>query len=148
MIQKDQLQTCPLCGCDACYVTPLNEVASSYFCWGCGYNTTDFMREGEFDFEELEVGYPELYKDLAKTDSEGRRWYPGVVNLQEKGTVFMNGTCAEDAQWAGILSRPLQEEEKVKFEKKNISYLSDPKTLKLFGKDFIEACDYVGVFKV
>lgn len=144
---KDQLSTCPLCQSDGCYVTPISEFASSYFCWGCGYNTTDLLKEGEVDFGEIELSMPELYKDLAKTDSEGRKWYPNTINIPDKGTVFMNGRTAEDAQWAGILVRELTEEEKTKF-KKGITHLSDPKTLKLFGNDFIEACDYVGIFKM
>jgi len=146
MTSRDNLGHCPLCECDACYIAPISEFANSYFCWGCGYNTTDLMRVGEFDFEELEIGYPELYKDLAKIDSDGRKWYPSTINIPEKGTVFINGINSEDWQWAGILVRELTAEEKEKYAKKNITHLSDTKTLKLFGTDFIEACDYVGVF--
>jgi len=145
---KDQLSICPLCKSDGCYITPLSEFANKYFCWGCGYNTTDFMKEGQFDFEEIEIAMPELYKDLAKTDSEGRRWYPNTINIPDRGTVFINGKSAEEAQWAGILVRELTEEEQAKFASKGIKYLSDPKTLKLFGNDFVEACDYVGIFKM
>lgn len=145
---KDELGICPLCKSDGCYITPVNEVANRYFCWGCGYNTTDFMKEGEFNFEEMEIGIPELYKDLAKTDSEGRRWYPSTINIPEKGTVFMNGKSADESEWAAILVRELTESEQEKYAGKNIKYLSDSKTLKLFGSDFIEACEYIGVFKI
>ena len=47
---NDKLTTCPLCECDGCYVTPINETAYNYFCWGCGFQTNDLMKEGEFDF--------------------------------------------------------------------------------------------------
>lgn len=149
MIPQDQLTTCPKCKSDGCYVTPINEFgANRYFCWGCGYNTTDFMREGEFDFDEIELAMPELYKDLAYNDEQGRRWYPTTVNIPDKGTVFLNGTSIADWQWAGILVREATLEEAQRFTNKGIKYLSDTKTLKLFGKDFIEACDYVGIFKM
>jgi hypothetical protein len=149
MIEKDQLGICPKCKCDGCYITPMNEFgANTYFCWGCGFNTTDFMRQGEFDFEEVELAMPELYKDLAYNDEQGRRWYPSTVNIPDKGTVFLNGTSIADWQWAGILVREATPEEAQKLATKGIKYLSDIKTLKLFGKDFIEACDYVGIFKM
>lgn len=147
-LNGDNMSICPLCGCDACYITAINEVANRYFCWGCGYNSTDFLKEGEFNFEELEINYPELYLDLAKFDSEGRKWYPTTINIPDKGTVFINGTSIHDWQWAGILVREATDEEKKKLASKGVQYLSDSKTLKLFGTDFIEACDYVGIFKM
>lgn len=149
MIPQDQLAICPKCKCDGCYVTPINEFnLNRYFCWGCGFNTTDLMREGEFDFEEVELAMPELYKDLAYTDEERRRWYPTTINIPDKGTVFINGTSIADWQWAGILVREATPEETSKFASKGIKYLSDTKTLRFFEKDFIEACDYVGIFKM
>jgi predicted RNA-binding Zn-ribbon protein involved in translation (DUF1610 family) len=38
---KDSLQICPKCGSDACYVTPINSTNNKYFCFGCGFETTD-----------------------------------------------------------------------------------------------------------
>lgn len=149
MVSKDKLSICPKCGCDGCYVVPISEFANRYFCWGCGFNTTDLMKEGEFDFEEIELALPELYKDLAVTDSEGRRWYPSTISIPDKGTVFVNGQSADNWQWAGILVRELTDAEKAKNTGKlGTKYLSDTNTLKMFGRDFIEACDYVGIFKV
>ena len=141
--------TCPLCKVEtACYVAPLNEFANTYFCWHCGFNTTDLMREGDFDFDEIELALPQLYLDLAKVDSEGRKWYPTTINLPDKGTVFVNGSNVHDAQWAGILVRPLTPEEEVKYAKKSIKYVSDPTTLRMFGSSFIDAAEYVGVFNL
>ena len=51
---KDKLSICPRCTSDACYITPLNEVKNNYFCFGCGFQTNDLMKEGEFDFETYE----------------------------------------------------------------------------------------------
>jgi hypothetical protein len=148
LIDKDSLSECPLCKQDGCYIRPLNEAGyRSYFCWGCGFNTSDFLKESECDFTEVEISLPELYKDVARTDSEGRRWYPTVINIEEKGTVFLTGTGLRDAQWAGIKTRLLDEQEREKY-KNRIKYLSDPKTMKTFGTQFIEACDYVGVFDI
>ena len=54
------------------------------FCWGCGYQTNDLMKEGEFDFEGYEEILPELYKDVKHKDEEGRVWYPAVINIEDK----------------------------------------------------------------
>jgi hypothetical protein len=144
---KDEMITCPKCGCDACYKTQINEVKSSYFCWGCGYQTNDLMKEGEFDFVGYEEILPELYKDVKHQDEEGRVWYPITINLEDKGTVFLNGKSADLVEWAGIKVTELTEEEKTQPKFKDKKYKSDAKSLKSFGNDFIEACDYVGMFE-
>ena len=143
---KDEMIMCPKCGCDACYKTQINEVKSSYFCWGCGYQTNDLMKEGEFDFVGYEEILPELYKDVKHQDEEGRVWYPITINLEDKGTVFLNGKSADTIEWSGIKVVELTEEEKTQPKFKDKKYKSDAKSLKSFGNDFIEACDYVGVF--
>jgi hypothetical protein len=143
---KDEMIMCPKCGCDACYKTQINEVKSSYFCWGCGYQTNDLMKEGEFDFVGYEEILPELYKDVKYQDEEGRVWYPITINLEDKGTVFLNGKSADTIEWSGIKVVELTEEEKTQPKFKDKKYKSDAKSLKSFGNDFIEACDYVGVF--
>ena len=143
---QDKLSTCPNCGCDGCYITPINEVMNSYFCWGCGYQTNDLMKEGEFDIAEYEATLPELYKDIKQTDASGRVWYPITVNLETKGTVFINGTSVDDAQWAAIKTVQLTEDEMKEPKYKNKTHKSDPKSLMNFGSDFIEACDYIGFF--
>ena len=143
---KDEMIMCPKCGCDACYKTQINEVKSSYFCWGCGYQTNDLMKEGEFDFVGYEEILPELYKDVKHQDEEGRVWYPITINLEDKGTVFLNGKSADTIEWSGIKVVELTEEEKTQPKFKDKKYKSDAKSLKSFSNDFIEACDYVGVF--
>ena len=143
---KDEMIMCPKCGCDACYKTQINEVKSSYFCWGCGYQTNDLMKEGEFDFVGYEEILPELYKDVKHQDEEGRVWYPITINLEDKGTVFLNGKSADTIEWSGIKVVELTEEEKTQPKFKDKKYKSDAKSLKSFSNDFIEACEYVGVF--
>lgn len=142
----DQLSICPKCGCDGCYITPVNETKNNYFCWGCGFQTNDLMKEGEFDFAAYEELLPELYKEVKYVDSEKRIWYPIVINIEDRGTIFLNGTSKESVQWAGIKTIPLTEEEKQQPKYKGKAYKSDAKSLKNFGDDFIEAVDYVGLF--
>lgn len=143
---NDKLELCPKCGCDGCYVTPINETLFNYFCWGCGFQTNDLMKEGEFDFDKFEEVLPELYKDVKYTDEQGRVWYPGTMNIEDKGTVFLNGKSADSVEWAAIKVVPLTEEEKQQPKYKDLKYKSDAKSLKTFGNDFIEACDYIGLF--
>ena len=143
---KDEMILCPKCGCDGCYKTPINETLSNYFCWGCGYQTNDLMKEGEFDFEKFEEVLPELYKDAKYKDEEGRVWYPAVINIEDKGTIWLNGKSVDIAEWSAIKVIPLTEEEKQQPKYKGLTYKSDAKSLKGFGNDFIEACDYIGLF--
>lgn len=144
--QIDQLTKCPKCNEEgACYSIPISETKLGYWCMGCGFNTTDLMVEGMFDFEAYEETLPELYKDLKYTDEQKRVWYPTTIN-EKGGTVFVNGTSKEDWHWAAIKTVPLTEEEAKEPKYKGQTYKSDPKTLANFGKDFIEACDYVGLF--
>ena len=145
----DNLITCPKCGVkESCYITPINEFHNSYVCFNCGFQTNDFMREGEFNFEEYEEELPELYKDIKYKDSEDRVWYPHIINIEGKGTVFANGSSKEDWQWSAIKSIELTEEEKESPKFKGKKYKSDSKTLKDFGTDYFEACDYIGFFEI
>jgi len=142
----EELIICPLCGSDACYKTPINEKYYSYFCFGGGHQSNDLMKEEEFKFEEYEETLPELYKDLKKTDEEGRTWYPVAINIPEKGTVFANGTGVDNWQWSAIKTRELTEEESEKLANKGVKYKSDVNTLKHFENNFIDALDYIGFF--
>jgi hypothetical protein len=142
---EDKLDICPRCGCDGCYVSPLNETKFNYFCWGCGFQTNDLLKVGEYDSEQYESAMPELYKDIKFVDTESRVWYPIVINEIDKGTVFINGKSSEKWAWAGILTRKLTEEELSSLSNKGVEYKSDPKTLKEFDKDFLSACEYIKI---
>jgi hypothetical protein len=106
------------------------------------------MREAEFNFEEYENELPELYRDIKQTDEEGRVWYPNVINIEGKGTVFANGASKDEWEWSSIKSVELTEEEKESFKFKGKKYKSDSKTLKSFDRDYFEACEYIGFFDV
>lgn len=143
---KDNLIDCPLCGEKAgCYSIKINETKNSYLCLGCGYQSSDLMKEGEYDVESYEMEMPELYKDMKNVDSEGRVWYPSVVNIQEKGTVFMNGTSKDDARWSAIKNIELTEEDKQKPIFKGKTHKSDSSSLKDFGNDYLSALEHIGI---
>ena len=50
---------------------------------------------------------PELYKDLRFIDYKNQVWYPTVVNIEDKGTVFINGTTKENWGWAAVKAVPV-----------------------------------------
>jgi hypothetical protein len=107
------------------------------------------MREAEFDFEEFENEMPELYKDIKYTDELGRVWYPHIINIEGKGTVFANGASKDEWEWSAIKSVPLSEEEKENTRFKGKMYKSDSKSLENFGQDgYFDACDYIGLFDI
>lgn len=143
---NDRLTDCPHCGqVSAVYTTPINEFHNYYLCLGCGFTTNDLMVEGEFDFETYEEELPELYKDAKKVDEKNRVWYPNVVNIPDKGTVFLNGPSAEEAQWSAIKSKKLTAAEKKKPAFKDKTHKSDSSTLKDFGGDYLSALEYINV---
>lgn len=147
MVSQDHLSKCPKCGSVFCYKTPLNEAAYSYFCLGCGYTTSDFQKADIVDTEMLEEEMPELYKATKYIDEEGRIWYPSAMNVPEKGTVFLNGKSADTAQWCGIKTRPLTEEESQVLSNKGVKFKSDTSTMQMFGDNFMEALNYVGLLE-
>jgi hypothetical protein len=106
------------------------------------------MVEGEFNFVAYEETLPELYKDIKYADEEGRVWYPISINIPDRGTVFLNGKNKDATEWSAIKVVELTEEEKAQPKYKNLVYKSDPKSLKSFGNDFIEAIDYIGMFNM
>ena len=145
----DALSTCPKCEApESCYVLPINEVCNSYHCLACGFHTSDLLKEGDYDVESYESEMPELFKDIKYKDEKRRVWYPNVINLETKGTVFPNGSSKEDWQWAGIKSVALTEEEKESPRFKGKKFKSDSKTLQSFEKDYFSAADYIGFFDI
>jgi len=147
----DNLIICKHCGSDACYVEEVNQELSTYFCYGCGFQTNSLMKEdSEFYKEQISI-LPELYKDLLEKDEDGIIWMPSTVNLPQQGMIFANGPSKDDWGWAAVKAVPVTEEEKAKYPipgKKNKFYewRMDMTTLKMFVKrDYIEALSYIGV---
>jgi hypothetical protein len=130
---NDKLVICAKCSSDACYEHEIEKI-TVWSCMGCGFTTNELMLEGSQLVIESEEVMPELYKDLRFVDELNQVWYPTVVNIGDKGTVFVNGTNKDNWGWGGIKAVETTEEEKEKF--KGASHKSDPKTLKMFDKYF------------
>lgn len=145
----DNLDTCPKCKApESCYIQPINEVHNSYSCLACGFVTNDLLKEGDYDVEAYEAEMPELFKDIKYTDEYTRVWYPNVINIDGKGTVFPNGSSKDNWHWAAIKSVPLTDEEKESTRFKGKQYKSDSKTIQNFNDDYFAACDYIGFFDI
>ena len=84
---------------------------------------------------------------------DGKIWMPTTINIPSQGMIFANGNSIENWKWAAVKAVPVTEEEKTKYPipgKKDEYYTwrMDMGTMKQFNeKDFIEALDYIGVFK-
>ena len=139
----DKLVICNRCNSDICYEHKQQGILI-WSCMNCGFTTNELMVEESQLVQETEEVIPELYKDIKFVDDKKQVWYPTIINIQDKGTVFVNGTDKDNWGWAGIKSVETTEEEKQKL--KGATHKSDPKTLKTFTKDqFDEACHYVGL---
>lgn len=147
----DNLIICKHCGSDACYVEEVNQELSTYFCYGCGFQTNSLMKDdSEFYKEQISI-LPELYKDLLEKDEDGIIWMPSTINLPQQGMIFANGPSKNDWGWAAVKAVPVKEEEKEKYpipsqKGKFYEWRMDMTTLKMFTKrDYIEALSYIGI---
>jgi hypothetical protein len=139
----DKLVICSCCGSDACYEHKQQGI-TIWSCMGCGFTSNELMIEGSELVAQTEEVMPELYKDIKVIDDKKQIWYPTVINIESKGTIFVNGTDKNNWGWAGIKVIETTDEEKEKL--KGAKHKSDPKTLKMFDKkSFDEACSYVGL---
>ena len=147
----DNLIICPRCGSDACYVEEVTSEIKNHFCYGCGFQTTSLMKEGEDFYNQQITVLPELYKDLFFTDEDGKIWMPTTINVPTQGMVFANGPSTQNWNWAAVKAVLVTEEEKTKYPipgKKGEFYTwrMDMTTLKTFAeRDFMEALSYLGL---
>lgn len=149
---NDAIIDSPLTGNgNGCYKLPINETNFAYKCLDTGFETNDFMIKDEFDFNKLEETLPELYKDIKIVDEKNRVWYPQVINIEDKGIVFVSGSDKSNWEWAALKSVLVNEDEKEKFKTKDGKYIkfkNDPKSLKKFTRvGFINALDYIGALE-
>jgi len=141
----DNLTTCERCGSDACYVQEVNEQVKLYFCYGCGFQANTAMtRDSEFLQQQMET-LPELYKELMGEDENGTIWMPSVVNLPDKGMVFINGKSTENWRWMAVKAIEIPEEEKSKFPEGNTHKMDMGNAKEFEEKDFMEALSYIGL---
>lgn len=131
----DKLIECSRCGSDACYVVEVTDKVKNYSCFGCGFVTNTLMtRDSEFLQEQM-TSLPDLYKELMGEDENGLVWMPNTINNPGQGMVFADGTNASNWRWGAVL--PDKTSEKM-----------DMSTIKHFEeRDYMEALDYIGVFK-
>jgi hypothetical protein len=141
----EELHDCPICGTEHSVFEVKMGGVNTRICQSCGYQTNDLMLEGEFQFEEYEAELPQLYVDAKKVDETKKVWYPNVVNIPDKGTVFLNGTNVEESQWSAILNVKLKAADKKKPMFKGKTHKSDSSTMKSFGKDYLSALEYIGI---
>ena len=151
-MKNDNLTICPHCGGDACYENKVTDEITTWHCFGCGFCSNTLMKEGEEFFDEQTRMLPELYKDLLFKDEKGLTWMPSSVNKPRQGMVFIDGTNKDNWEWVGVKAVEIQEKEKQQFKipgKENEFYTHkmDMTTKKNFGKDHMEALDYVGFFE-
>ena len=152
-MSNDKLTICPRCGSDACYEQELGADYKIHQCYGCGFTTNTLMTEdSKFLDEQLEV-LPELYKDLIYVDEGGYNWMPSAVNNPERGMIYADGKTSSNWKWSAVKALKIDKEKKEKYPIPNkkgeyYEYKMDMTTLKQFDeRDFIEALDYIGVFK-
>ena len=152
-MSKDKLNICSRCGSDACYEQELGKEYKVSQCYGCGFTTNTLMKkDSEFLKEQLEI-LPELYKDLIHIDDKGYHWMPTAINNPEQGMIYADGKTHQNWKWSVVKAIKILEEDKKKYpipnkEEEYYEYKMDTSTLKQFNeRDFIEALDYIGVFK-
>ncbi len=152
-MSNDKLTICPRCGSDACYQQELGVDYKVHQCYGCGFTTNTLLTEdSKFLEEQLEI-LPELYKDLIFVDDQGYHWMPSAVNTPNQGMVYADGTNSHDWKWSAVKATKILEENKKNYpipgkEGEYYEYKMDTSTLKQFKeRDFMEALDYIGVFK-
>ena len=162
MVRDDKLIKCNRCQGDACYLQEINDI-KLYSCYGCGFQTSTVMKEGEKFFDEQLEILPDLYKALLGEDDEGLVWMPQTVNLPQQGMVFaavakdhgiVNETPSQNNyEWAAVKAVEIPEDQKEKYPipKKKGEYYEwrmDMTTEKRFPhNDFVEALDYINIFQ-
>lgn len=139
----DTLSKCDRCGGDACYVTEVNSELKNYYCFGCGFNTNSICKVGSDFFNEQMSTLPDLYKDLAGEDEEGKVWIPAFVS-NEAGMLFADGTGVDNWAWAAVKMVETSEDDGEILA--NQKFKPDNSTKKHFReKDFMEALSYLGL---
>jgi len=151
-MQHEEIINCPRSGGNLCYKVQVAPEIYNYMSISCGFWTNSFMTKGhEFYMQQMET-LPELYKDLAWTDSEtGLIWLPNTINVEDKGMVFANGTNALNWRWAAVKAIEIPEEDREKHPIPGkpgefMKYKMDMKNMKTFEeRDYMDALSYIGV---
>lgn len=151
-MQHEEIINCPKSGGDLCYKVQVAPEIYNYMSISCGFWTNSFMTEDhEFYKQQMET-LPELYKDLAWTDSKtGLIWLPNTINVEDKGMVFANGTNASNWRWAAVRAIEIPKDEVMNHPIPGkpgefMKYKMDMKNMKTFEeRDYMDALSYIGV---
>lgn len=152
---KEEIIECVVCKGDLCYKTEITKDVTNYSCLGCGFISSNLMKEGQDFWDEQVEIMPELHKDLIFKDNTGQFWMPTTVNIEEVGMIFANGSSKNNWNWAAVKAVEIPEEDRKRFpipNKKGQFYKKrmDMKTLMEFPSDkgFMDGMDYLGLFNI
>ena len=149
-MNKDQLVEGPF-GSNACYEQTFNhedKEITSWLCFGSGFTSSTLMTKGSNTVNNALETSPELYKDLMHEDKDGRVWLPATITLPNQGMVFIDGTSKDKWKWAGVKAIPIGEDGRGKANPEQ-THKMDMKNLRHFSQnDFMDAAEYIGMFKV
>ena len=151
-MNNDSIIACEHCGSNACYKQTITGTEISLMsCLSCGFiSNTIWTPDSELFKQQLDL-YPELYKSLIHSDINNNLWVPNIVNIQDKGMVFIDGTNEDDCEWVGVKSIRMSNKEALEVKRKNplnknVKFKPDMNTKKGFGKHgYAQALDYIGV---
>jgi hypothetical protein len=133
---SEEIVDCPKSGGDLCYKTQLNPEITTYLSLSCGFWTNTLMKEGGEFYEQQMQDLPELYKDLAWTDSKTDLvWIPNTINNQEQGMVFAYGPNKDSWGWGA--AKAIQEDGKWKMDLANMQIFAE--------RDYMDALSFIGV---
>ena len=136
---------CPCCEKGACIETK-TEYISLWACQTCGYKTHSRMKIGSNTVTDYHSTLPNLIQDLHQ-EVNGLVWYPSIVNIEEKGMVFPDGTSTEDWAWVSAKAVEIPKEERSAF--KGAMYKMDMANAKKFDRlNFMDALDHINFYKV
>ena len=151
-MQHEEIINCPKSGGDLCYKMQVTPEVYNYMSLSCGFWTNSFMIEGhDFYMQQMET-LPELYKDLAWVDPETELvWLPNIINIQDKGMIFANGSDISNWGWAAVKAIEIPEEDREKHPIPGtpgefMKYRMDMKNMKMFEeRDYIEALSHIEI---
>ena len=145
MKQFDEIINCPKSGGDLCYRIEVTPEITNYFSMSCGFWTNSLMTPDQDFYKEQWEVLPEIYKDLAWTDTKtGLTWLPNTVNVTELGMVYADGIGENEWSWAAVKAEKLDEPIKNK-DGSITEYKPNMKSIKRFHeRDYMDALSYIG----
>ena len=117
-------------------------------CFGSGDTTSTLMEKDSVIVKNTLETSPELYKDIMHVDKYNRVWFPSTITLPAKGMVFADGTDKDNWQWSAVKALEIDKSEKDKFPEGQTHKMDMANAKKFKKKDFMDALDEIGFYKV